>query len=257
MLPFLKALPTVSNYLLIWILLGVFLFYGYRRLWRWWVLSGLALAGVGSTSYVPRQLIKQIEGQYPPLVLPNMDTVRPYYVMVLGAGSGWDDRLPPSMNLSTTTVTRLTEGLRILEACAQATLVTSAGAPAPELKPQAQMVKEAALSLGVDAHRIASLHTPMTTFEEAQAFKSRFGTDVELILVTSALHMPRAMRIFQDQGMAPIPAPTDFMYKEDAHSYNGLTLPCLSSLQLMDIWQRTVLKSWYYSKVTYPLKVKR
>lgn len=31
------------------------------------------------------------------------------------------------------------------------------------------------------------------------------------MLVTSTLHMPRAVEIFEDRGMRPIPAPADFI----------------------------------------------
>jgi uncharacterized SAM-binding protein YcdF (DUF218 family) len=32
-----------------------------------------------------------------------------------------------------------------------------------------------------------------------------------VLLVTSAMHMPRSLRIFQRQGIEAIPAPTDFL----------------------------------------------
>jgi uncharacterized SAM-binding protein YcdF (DUF218 family) len=53
-----------------------------------------------------------------------------------------------------------------------------------------------------------------------------------IILVTSAAHMPRAMRIFQMVGMKPIPAPADFRAK--AKLYLGDYLPGGEFLLIME-----------------------
>ena len=55
--------------------------------------------------------------------------------------------------------------------------------------------------MGVKEQNIQMLETPTSTLEEALAFKDKFGTSGNLILVTSALHMPRAVEIFSDQGI--------------------------------------------------------
>src|SRR5699024_358196 len=117
------------------------------------------------------------------------------------------------------------------------------------LKSQAQVSKEAAMSLGVDENNIKILPTPTTTLEEALAFKQHFGTDKHVIIVTSALHMPRATEIFTDVGLNVIPAPTAFIYKEGPIDDNGLTWPSFESLELMNTYHLTVLKQWYYSLV--------
>ena len=48
-----------------------------------------------------------------------------------------------------------------------------------------------------------------TTFEEAYYMKKRVGNK-PFILVTSAYHMPRTIKLFQKAGLNPIAAPTDF-----------------------------------------------
>jgi len=51
-----------------------------------------------------------------------------------------------------------------------------------------------------------------TTYEDARAVEAILGErDLDrVLLVTSALHMPRALATFQAAGIATFPAPTDF-----------------------------------------------
>lgn len=246
MLAILKDIPTVSNYVIIWLLFYGWFVYRKKNFRIWWCYVGVVFILVGSTSYVPKRLIKTIEDAYRPINLSELNKDQSFYILVLGSGSTSDAHLPPNMNMTSTALVRLAEAIRIVNECPKATLVTSASPKLPELKSQAQMAKETAMVLGVESTRIKTLDTPKTTLEEAKAFKKRFGLNTNLILVTSALHMPRALKIFKDQGLAPLPAPTDYVYKKDPGSYNGFTLPRLSSLGLTDRWQRTVLKSLYY-----------
>jgi uncharacterized SAM-binding protein YcdF (DUF218 family) len=55
----------------------------------------------------------------------------------------------------------------------------------------------------------------MNTREEAEQYARKFGNDNQLILVTSASHMKRAMKWFEIQGVSPIAAPTNYSYKND------------------------------------------
>ena len=77
--------------------------------------------------------------------------------------------------------------------------------------------------------------TPSTTKEEAQAFTDKYGKEVQVIVVTNALHMPRAIKTFQEQGLKPIAAPTNFIVPKGLNSYNGFTLPTIQSLRLSEI----------------------
>ena len=55
---------------------------------------------------------------------------------------------------------------------------------------------------------------------------SRAKKNDRFILVTSAIHMPRAMGLFANQGLAPIPAPADFLVKRGRLSYDpGMFYP--------------------------------
>lgn len=68
--------------------------------------------------------------------------------------------------------------------------------------------------MGVPKQAILQDHLSLNTYENAvnvrQILEAQ-GIDKPVLLVTSALHMPRSLLIFQRQGMQAIAAPTDFL----------------------------------------------
>lgn len=241
----LKLLPNISLYFLILGTVSIFTYKIKYKMYTLYIAIGIILFLISSTSYLPKKLIASIEKAYDPIELHLIDRSEIYYIHVLGSGASNDSRLPASINLNSATLSRLVEGIRIYTYLDHAVLVTSA-ATKKGFKSQAEISKESAVSLGVKEDDIKMLVTPTTTLEEALAFKRKFGTNKNVIIVTSALHMPRAVEIFKDQGLKVLPAPSNYFYKEDGYHYNGITLPSFDSLGLMNSYHITILKHWYY-----------
>ena len=122
-------------------------------------------------------------------ILPNHK--EQVYIHVFGAGYILDKRLNPSQQLSPTSLIRLVEAIRLMKSYPNAVLVTS-GHSRYGLKSQAEVARDAAISLGVPYNKIKVLTTPDNTFTEIQSFtqKNR-GNDVSVIAVSDALHLPR------------------------------------------------------------------
>jgi uncharacterized SAM-binding protein YcdF (DUF218 family) len=131
-------------------------------------------------------------------------------VVVLGAGWEPDADWPAGIRLSESSVHRLMEGLRLLQGLPEARLVVTGASRRVGKLPVAQGYAQAARELGVPAERIVVLDTPTDTAREAYAVREALGTEARFLLVTSASHMPRAMRHFERVGLAPIPAPTHY-----------------------------------------------
>ena len=73
---------------------------------------------------------------------------------------------------------------------------------------------DAAVTLGVKKENIIILKKPTTTQEEALEYAATLGKDsARLILVTSDIHMPRAMKLFKRAGLNPVAAPSDHILK--------------------------------------------
>ena len=85
----------------------------------------------------------------------------------------------------------------------------------------------------VDPADTLQLPSPWNTRTEAIHYRRRFGPGQPLILVTSALHLPRAMMHFRRAGLDPIPAPADRITKEDEIPDGIQVLPGSGNLMLM------------------------
>lgn len=155
---------------------------------------------------VTDRLLKPTESTYP--TWRGQEKVN--YVVVLGGGYTWNPAWAPSSNLINNSLPRVTEGIRLWHANPGAKLVFT-GAPA-KTNPvsTAEAGARVAQSLGVPRSDIITLDTPRDTEEEAAAVAKAIGQQ-PFLLVTSASHLPRAMRFFQHQGLKPIPAPANQM----------------------------------------------
>jgi uncharacterized SAM-binding protein YcdF (DUF218 family) len=168
-----------------------------------------------STPLLPRSLYKYLEDQYPPLHISDLDTTFRYNIIVLGAGMGYDDRLPANSLLEPVMVTRLVEGIRIHQALPDSRLITS-GHSSIGLKPQGEVAREAAVLIGVAEASVFAQGKPSNTEEEALEYVSEWGKDNPVIIATSAIHMPRAVFLFKKAGAKMvIAAPTHYKIKRE------------------------------------------
>ncbi len=188
---------------------GLLLVLGRGLLGRFLVVLALVVVVAASWAPVADRLLGPLERTHAPVQDPltHEDVMA---VVVLGAAWSTDLQAPASIQLSDSAVERLWEGLRLLAALPQARLVVSGGTRQENRLPMAQGYAEAAQALGVDPARIVVLDTPLDTAQEAYAVRAALAEGERFFLVTSASHMPRAVRHFQRVGLDPVPAPTRF-----------------------------------------------
>jgi uncharacterized SAM-binding protein YcdF (DUF218 family) len=188
-----------------------------------------------STGYLPRFLAKQLESKYAPLDASTIKEVHgKIYIHLLGSGYGADARLPATAQLGTTAQVRLIEAIRIFRQSDSSILVCS-GSSVSEPVPQSQVARKAAILLGVDSSRIITLDTPSTTQEEAKVLAEKVDRNSTIIVVTDALHMPRAIKLFSQQGFKPVAAPTNFKVLQTPNELSLNWWPSLGNMSLMDM----------------------
>jgi uncharacterized SAM-binding protein YcdF (DUF218 family) len=170
---------------------------------RFLLVCAVVVAYLGSISIVGDALIRSLESRYPPL---GFDHPASQTVVVLGSGFRPHDGVPITAALDPDGLIRIAEGVRLAMQMPSVELVVSGGAPAGEAPP-AQGYAELARALGIADSRLVVLSSPRNTAEEARAIAQRMGNK-PFFLVTSAYHMPRAIRQMQRAGAAAIPAPT-------------------------------------------------
>lgn len=192
------------------ILLAGALFLHWRQRFGNWPGRVVVAASIGlilvTTAPAGELMLAPLEGAHPPLTAPHTaDGVT--HIVVLGGGyTAYADR-PVTSELSPASTVRLTEGVRIHHHLDDTTLVVS-GAAVSHPGSTAEAMAELAGHLGVDTDELAVSDTPRDTAEEAAAVDLLVDDGDAVIIVTSASHMPRAMRLFERAGIPAVAAPT-------------------------------------------------
>ncbi|MEB3265699.1 MAG: YdcF family protein [Cyanobacteriota bacterium] len=80
----------------------------------------------------------------------------------------------------------------------------------PSLPPEGDTLRRHALALGLPAAAVLTTGRVRNTADEAQAVAALLPRGSQVVLVTSAFHMPRARQLFERQGLRVLPHPVDF-----------------------------------------------
>lgn len=202
--------------LLFWLALlaGLFLSYrGGRSLGYGFLAAAIVWLFVISVSPLPVYWVQQRESRFPVLWAIPQEVTAPR-ILVLGGGHTNAPTLPPNDQLSSSALSRLAEGIRLKQGRPDARLIGS-GNSLSHRTPQATVLMNTAVALGISPLDTLQSPRPYNTETEARAYVRRFGTAQPVVLVTSALHMPRAVYWFERAGVTVIPAPTDHYVKPD------------------------------------------
>ena len=208
---------------------------------RWSLTLGLAIFLFFGYGLLTRDQLYQLERQYPPLQLHNITAVlkeKIHFVVVLGNAHVSDPGIPETGQISSSSMYRLIEGIRIQHQLPGTTLVLSGGVN-QDPRPNAEVVGRVAELIGVDPAGIIREDRPRDTYEEAKMLGPLLGK-APFILVTSAAHMVRAMQLFRDTGMQPIAAPTDFILKSNPALSGESLLPSCGNLGI----SKRVIYEW-------------
>ena len=128
------------------------------------------------------------------------------YVVVLG-GSGKTSTLSPA-DRTGASIFRVLEGVRLWHLIPGSTLVMSGmGFPSEANTPD--LMKALPMELGVPANALIAEAQAWDTGHEARLFARLVGSEY-FALVTSAYHIPRAMKLFEMQGLKPMASPCEF-----------------------------------------------
>lgn len=205
-------------YLYLWILLAGLLFLWFcqrKKIGNILITVGFVYLLLSSISFIPDFVLQHIEQQYPKYpfdennkqTLPNIK-----YIVVLAGSHILDQRLPITSQFSHDGLVRLIEGIRLHKTAPGTKLILSGGIGNDSVS-DAELMADLAMELGIPENEIILEKKSTNTFEEALFIKP-IVRDEKFLLVTSALHMPRAMALFKELGMSPIPAPTAHLVKQ-------------------------------------------
>lgn len=177
---------------------------------------------------IPSQLLLQsLERRFDTIKVTDPRWQHADMIAVLACGQYPDDSLPVVSQWPRCSMQRLLHGARMYQHSPRPVLVTG-GMILDSPKPFAEHAKQLLIELGVDEKDIVVIPEGENTHQEARAIKALVGNR-QLALVTSASHMPRAVRYFDNYSIATIAVPVDHSGTSDI-DYK-LTVPNAASLQ--------------------------
>jgi uncharacterized SAM-binding protein YcdF (DUF218 family) len=229
-------------------------------------ISGFWFLAV-TTRPLPVMLVNNLEKHYRQLSDSTVKTISaPCNIIVLGAGYSDDPSLSSNNQLSSAALGRLVEGIRIYKGlkaqrnirteycCTKnraqgieqypehqalnpkqtySRLVVSGYAGKLKMS-QAEVLFKTALFLGIDSSNLIISLKPKNTREEAIEYLKLCGSSTSVILVTDAIHMPRAIMLFKKTGLIPIPAPTNYLIKHGTIKNPWRWIPSTGNIQMME-----------------------
>jgi uncharacterized SAM-binding protein YcdF (DUF218 family) len=182
----------------------------------------LSLAAVGDA------LLRPLERRYHSIEgAASLPAVR--YVVVLGSSYSPRSDVSPVAALDCEGLARIVEGVRVLRRLPGARLIVSGGAPSGR-EPSAHGYAQLAEDLGIDEASLIVLDHSLNTDAEARAIAAAIGSE-PFLLVTSAWHMPRAMRLMDRVHARPIALPTGQQTGTPCASYWSCFLPSSTGLR--------------------------
>lgn len=212
---FLYPLPCAS----ILITLGLILLFFTQRqkLGKALNLIGLCLLLIFSYQPTARPFLYGLERQSLPLLTdastrPPESLPEAVWILVLSAGHETDVSLPATSQLSSESLARLVEAIRLHRLLPKSKLLLSGGT-LMNGRSNGEILATAAQDLGVSKQAIVVGPLALDTPQEAAHLHHTLG-DSPFILVTSALHMQRSAALFTKLGMHPVPSPAAYVTKD-------------------------------------------
>lgn len=225
-----------------------------------WAAAPIALALivllVGSNAWVSRSLVRSLEWQnIPSAELPNAEAI-----VVLGGATKPAFPPRPSVDLSEEG-DRVLYGAQLYQQKKAPIIIVAGGRIDWRGSGPSESADMAAILTQISVPTEAILQEPLSlnTYENAVNVKKILDARGirRVLLVTSAMHMPRSLLIFKRQGIAAIPAPTDFLVtdnelEEPQNSPQSTLLNLIPDAKQLDNFTRALKE--YIGIIVYRLR---
>ena len=143
-------------------------------------------------------------------------------------------------------VDRIFAGINLLKmGKAQKLILTRRKLPWSIGVPEGEFLAAFANSQGIDPNKIFLTDMVENTNDEAKAVSKMLPENSEVILVTSAFHMPRAEKVFQSQNLKVIPYAVDFRSSAKKIDVTDF-LPQANAFKDSNFYFREIIGRTYY-----------
>jgi uncharacterized SAM-binding protein YcdF (DUF218 family) len=203
---------------------------GVGRAWLTFVaIAYLVLATPAGAVAVARVL-----GPDPPRIRSAVDARRADAIVVLGAGAvTWGHGDLALHELSRRSIVNALEGARLYRMLGDVPVIVSGGIvnSGSLERSEADLLADALAELGVPRARIAVERTSVNTYEQSVRVAPMLTGHERFVLVTTPVHLRRAMALFEARGLHPVPGPSDPGMLRDPDTSDRSLIPNLSALR--------------------------
>ena len=205
------------------------------------VALGMVVLLLCSYEGISGQLLQTLESQYSQLDLDQVTSKEDgglatrslKWIVVLAGGVAGDSTLPIQLQISHHSRVRLIEGIRLHRLLPGSKIILTGGIGF-DGPPEATTLSRVAQELGL-AKSAMVLEVESRDTKDHPLYVRHIVKDEPFILVTSAFHMPRAMKLFVKQGLSPIPAPAGHWKPSKDFWSPGNLFPSSSGLRLAEL----------------------
>ena len=214
---------------------------------RIWIALWVAIYFLLSLPVVSRQLYEGLAGRRQPFTAER--DRRPRAVVVLSSGVQ-SYRLGDTVVrvLPVATTLRVLEAARVYRLLDSPIVIVSGSGPEGERSPVVPAMRDALIAAGVPGDRIVIESDSRDTYQASRAIGALLQAHrlSVAVLVTSAQHMPRALRVFQAAGMDVVPAPAPVLRARPAGGWRAV-VPDTSALALSELCLHEYVGVFYYA----------
>ena len=234
------------------LLLIALLFGAKKKNLKWLITLALLILWTASTSPVANALARSLEWQYNyPADVPTTDAI-----VVLGGGT--EPSIPPRRAVEINSAgDRVIAAARLYREGKAPVLILSGGNIdwlSTDTSTPASQMAELLSFLDIPSSAMILESTSQNTYENVLNTKKIMdnnGYDT-VLLVTSAMHMPRSVSLFEKQGITVIPVPVDYSVVEEMNPPSTLDtilglLPNAGNLSTTTNALKEYLGIWMYT----------
>jgi uncharacterized SAM-binding protein YcdF (DUF218 family) len=190
--------------------------------------------GSGPVSYF---LLSRLEFQYSALnSIKNVADIDS--TVVLTGYAVADTIFPLSSRVNDATIFRLSEAIRLWRKKTSTKIILAGPGN------MTRVMKELLVEMGVEESQVIQAKSSTSTTGNAESVRDALSGK-KFFLVTSAGHMPRAMMLFEQAALHPLPAPTD--YNTTPEIFKSNLLPTPFHLKCSDLAVHEYLAIAYYA----------
>lgn len=182
------------------------------RIARFGVIAALVLLILASNRWISQQLARYLETR----IIPVRPLPQAGAIVVLSSDLEPAQAGETSSLMDGPSANRLLYGAELYREGKAPTIIVSGGRQPwfKSVEPMSQEMAEVLEVMGVPKSAILQENQSANTYENALDVKAVMAAHGigRILLVTSAMHMPRALGLFKRQGIDAIAAPCDFIY---------------------------------------------